>query len=79
MGNKNCIPPNQTDFVFKNNLIILIYNLIILTGAAYIIVWKNQPGAWIILALLVMMYPNYNFCKNDTILKPTFSHLNNDH
>lgn len=66
MGNETCIPPNQTAFVFKNNLITLIYNLIILATTTYIVFWKNQSGIWFILAILLMIFPKYNFCKNDT-------------
>lgn len=72
MGNKNCIPLDQTNFVFKTNLTVLIYNLIILATTAYIVFWKNQPGTWFILAIILMVYPNYNFCKDDNINKSSY-------
>lgn len=34
---------------------ILIYNLLLLAGTAYIVFWKNQSGLWFILAVCLLM------------------------
>jgi hypothetical protein len=67
MDNKKYIPPNPelANVVLKQNLIILLYNLIVLAAATYVVFWKNQSGLWFILAIMLLVFPVYDFCKNE--------------
>lgn len=38
-------------------LYILVWNVIVLVGTAYIVFWKKHSGWWFLLAVILLMIP----------------------